>query len=276
MMKSAAVVGGLAAVLAATTLSGCGLALSRFSDDHTAPGTVSELRLDGGSGDLTVRSGTGDSVQIHRLIRYSGNRPGATDHVDGSSLVLNTRCGRNCSVNYTITTPKPVKVTGNSGSGELDLRDVTSVSVQVGSGDVVVNRASGEVLARTGSGEMTLTDVHGDVAVRTGSGDIRMTGIDGKVNAETSSGEIRGSGLRGAPTNVRSGSGDVTLAVTTAQDVSASTASGEIRLKLPTGSYRFVVTTGSGDEHLRVPSDTAGKYTVELHSGSGDVNVDPL
>jgi hypothetical protein len=263
-------------VLAAATLSGCGLALKRFSDDHTEQAGISQIRLNGGSGDVTVRSGSGDGVQIHRLIRYGGNRPGATDHVDGSSLVLDTRCGMNCSVNYTITTPRAVQVTGTSGSGQVDLRDVTSVSVEAGSGDVIVHGASGEVLAHTGSGSMTVTDVHSDVAVSTGSGDIELARVDGKVSAKTSSGEIRGSELRGAPTIVRTGSGDVTLDVATAQDVSATTGSGEIRLKVPSGSYKLTVSTSSGEERLHVPSDSAGKYTLELHTGSGNITIDPI
>src|SRR5690242_16393296 len=88
---------GVGALVAVAGLAGCGLPFKTYSDDRTEAATIGEIRVSGGSGDVTVRSGGTETVKVHRTIHYGGNRPGATDHVDGSTLVLDTRCGRNCS-----------------------------------------------------------------------------------------------------------------------------------------------------------------------------------
>jgi hypothetical protein len=262
-----------AGVLAAVALTGCG-PFNTFTDEHTDQVALTEVNLSGGAGSVTVRPGTEGSVRVHRTVRYAGDkRPGATDHVDGTVLKLNTDCGVNCSVSYEITAPGGVKVSGANGSGRLSLTSVSSVSVDVGSGSVVVRGASGAVNVKTGSGMIDLADVRGAVVARTGSGTIRLNGIGGTAVADTGSGTVHGSGLDGR-TTVHTGSGTITLDLVSAQDVTARSGSGRITVTVPSGQkYRVTATTDSGRTDVKIPTDPSADHLLDLHADSGGVTV---
>jgi hypothetical protein len=238
LTKAAALVTG---VLVTAALTGCGLTFKEFSDDRTEEAAgITGVRFEGGSGNLTLRRDEGRQIQIHRKVRYAGDKPGATDHRDGSALVISTECGSNCSVDYTITVPTGTNVNGHNGSGDVSLTGVAAVALDVGSGNVTVRDASGSVAARTGSGNIELTDVAGNVTANTGSGNVKLTRITGDIVAATSSGDVNGSELNGTKTSARTGSGNVTLSVAKPQGVFA---------------------------------DPAGSYLLDLHSGSGNISV---
>lgn len=274
MGKRAAVLGGLIAVLAAASVTGCGLARREFSDDHTVEASISEVRLSGGSGSVTVTAGADGPAKVHRQVRYDGNRPGSTYRLDGSVLDVPTRCGTNCTVAYTITVPTAVKVTGHNGSGRIDLRGVSAVSVRNESGAIVVRGASASVSARTSSGSIELSDVQGDATARTSSGSVRLTGVAGAVVAESSSGSIRGIDLRGSQTSVHSSSGAITVEPAQPQRVYAQSSSGSVELRLPEGSYQVRTQTSSGRVAVNVPQDPAGTYLIDVHTSSGRITID--
>jgi hypothetical protein len=276
MANRAAVAVGLlvAGVLAAGARASCGLTWHEFSDDRTEEASITEIRLDGGSGSLTVQPGEGQQVHVHRTVRYGGDKPGATDHADGSVLLVKTGCGMNCGVDYTITMPAGVRVNGHNGSGDINLRGVSTVSLDVGSGNVVVHEATGAVVARTGSGDVELTDVKADVTARTGSGNVKLARITGTVVTSTSSGDLVASDLTGPQITARTGSGNVTLSLGVPQGVFAETGSGDVNVKVPTGSYKVTTRTGSGDTSVRIPTDPNGTYLLDLHTGSGNITVD--
>jgi hypothetical protein len=263
-----------AGVLAAVALTGCGLSRSDFRDSRDEQVALTEVSVNGGSGTVTVKPGGAGSVHISRHLSYVGKRPGETDRMEGSVLRLDTGCGPNCSVDYELAVPPGVRVSGQNGSGDLDLANVATVAVSVGSGSVTVRQASGDVNVETGSGDIELTDGKGNIVAKTGSGAIRLSEISGNVAAETGSGDIRGTGLGGATTSVRTASGSVSLDVAKAQDVTARTSSGSIRLTVPAGDrYRLVATTSSGRTNLGVPDDPAGEHRLELHTESGGITV---
>jgi Putative adhesin len=272
LTKAAAVATG---VLVAVALAGCGLTFKEFSDDRTEEAAgITEVRFEGGSGNLTVRRDEGRQIQIHRKVRYTGEKPGATDRRDGSALVVSTRCGSNCSVDYTITVPAGMNVNGHNGSGDVNLTGVAAVALDVGSGNVTIHDASGPVATRTGSGDIELADVTGNVTANTGSGNMKLTRITGEVIAATSSGDVNGSELNGTKTSARTGSGNVTLTLGKPQGVFAETSSGDIRLKVPDASYKVVTAASSGNVSVHIPTDPAGTYLLDLHTGSGDISVD--
>jgi hypothetical protein len=270
MGRSALFLVVLATVVA--VMSGCGLVRHQFRDDARYQAAVTEINIDTGSGSVTVRPGEDGSVLVKRHVWYVAAKPGQTSRVDGSVLHLGG-CGRNCSVDYDITAPPGARITGGTGSGNIDVANVSAVSVRVGSGDVKVHHVSGSVSAETGSGNLEVGDVQGSVAARTGSGDVKLTDLTGNLVAETSSGNLDGSGLRGRAV-ARTTSGDVTLRLAEAEDVTAKTDSGELRLTVPAGArFRIEATTGSGDKHLDVPNDTGADHHLDLRTGSGDVTV---
>jgi hypothetical protein len=264
------------AVLTGTALGGCGLARHEFRDSAVQQVAITEIKILGGSGSVTVRPGEAGQVRIDRRVQYTRDRPGSTTDVDGGTLTLHTDCPKRCWVNYEVSAPSGVRVSGSNGSGLVDLTDVGAVSVIVGSGVIRVHRAGGDVNVQTGSGQIEIGDVHGDVTAKTGSGSIKLLTVSGIVVAHTGSGAITGGGL-GGRTTVHSSSGSVTLNVASVQDVVADTESGTIRVGVPsTGHYRVTATTGSGNVDLRIPNDPNAEHHLELHTGSGAITVDKV
>jgi hypothetical protein len=270
-------VAGGAGVLSVAMLGGCGLvalADKEFRDERTLAGAISAVTITGGSGSVTISGSSDDSIHVKRHVRYKDNKPGATDSVQGNTLTLDTDCGQVCSVDYEVTAPRGLRVGGRNGSGDLILSDIATASVEIGSGNIEIRRASGDVTATTGSGDVDLADVGGSVTGRTGSGNVRLAGVAGATTVETVSGDIDASGLRGPRTNAHTGSGNATLALAAAQDVDAETGSGNVRLTVPGGqSYQVAATTSSGNSEVQVPTDPSAAHRITLHTSSGNVSV---
>ena len=170
---------------------------------------------------------------------------------DLTGIVL-TGC-RGCSVDYELVVPRGTAVSGDGGSGTVVVQGVGEVDVELGSGDIRVREVSGAVGARTGSGEVTLVHVAGPVDVQSSSGSISGSGLSGPVVADTSS-------------------GDVVLELTRAQEVRASTSSGDVDLTVPAGRYR--VDTGDDEgADIEVVDDPDARYALELDTSSGDIAV---
>ena len=252
---------------AALTAAGAVLALSAcdyvgervsYAEDATIRKAIKQVRIEGdGSGDVTITTGTGTETSIHTVVRYRGDRPDADTHrVDGDSLILDTDCGRHCSVQYRITMPAGVTVTGRLGSGDIDLTGVTRADVGSGSGDITIDDVDGSVTADTGSGEVEVREVTGAVTAETGSGDIHASGIAGDVDAETGSGQL-----------------DVRLAAPAS--VRAETGSGDVTIIVPDGAYRVTASSDSGDRRVTVPDQPGAPNTIDAHTGSGEITVRP-
>jgi DUF4097 and DUF4098 domain-containing protein YvlB len=271
------VAGGAGALIVAS-LSGCNVVPGKqFRDERTMAGSIATVNITGGSGSVTISGASSDgSIHVKRRVWYRDGKPGAADSVQGDTLTLNTSCGPNCSVDYEVTAPRALRVSGHNGSGDLSLTDIATASVEVGSGTITIRRASGDVTVGAGSGDIDVADVAGSVTGRTGSGNVRLAGVAGAATVETGSGDIDASDLRGSRTKAHTGSGNATLALAGAQDVDADTDSGNVHLTVPSGqSYRVTATTRSGDSDVRVPNDPSAAHLIKLHTGSGNVTVEP-
>lgn len=255
----------LLAGLALLAAGGCDIAYGKFSDAKTETVSITEIQLDGGSGDLTVTPGEKDKLEIHRTVSYQGRHRPTTPayQIDGGVLRLNTRCGNNCSVSYQIQAPEGVKVDGKSGSGDIRLTGVSTVDLSVGSGDIAVTRATAAA-----SGAPT------KVSVRTGSGDLKLDGIAADLTAHTSSGDIKASGIRAPSTDLNTASGDITVELGSAGTVKADSGSGDVTLTVPaSGTYQVQADTGSGNVRVGVQNAPAGANQLTLRTGSGDITV---
>jgi hypothetical protein len=214
---------------------------------------ITAVRMDVGSGDVMIRTGDRPQASVTAHVRTWWWRNGDPAYRrNGNTLVL-TGC-RGCSVDYELVVPRGTTVSGDAGSGTVLARGVREVDVELGSGDIRVREVSGAVDARTGSGDVTLVRVAGPVDVQSSSGSISGSGLAGPVVADTSS-------------------GDVALELTRAQEVRASTSSGDVDLMVPAGRYR--VDTGDDDEgaDIEVVDDPDARYALELDTSSGDIAV---
>ncbi|WP_405105409.1 DUF4097 domain-containing protein [Micromonospora sp. NBC_01405] len=250
----AAVAAGAAAAL--ILVAGCDtLSMRQLDFDTTETATVARVVVRQGSGDVTVR-GTGPTgeVRVKRVLRYHGAQPDTRHEVHGDELVLDTDCGRRCSVSYDVTVPPGTTVRGEGGSGDINLSKVGAVELRLGSGNMYIDGAAGPVRAETGSGNVEVDDVPGAAILRAGSGNITGRGLSGQVDAET-------------------GSGDVDVELSAPASARAHADSGNVDLVVPAGRYRVRSSVGSGDTDLGVPDDPAAPLLIDVAAGSGNVTV---
>ncbi|MEU2117668.1 DUF4097 family beta strand repeat-containing protein [Streptomyces sp. NPDC016459] len=229
----------LAGGLAAAGLSGCGPG-ETFEDDASLQEQITSVRLDTGSGSVTLRGRKGlDKISVHREITYHGDKPdGSTHRVDQGRLILEG-CGDDCKVDYTVEVPVGVAVDGGTSNGDISLSDVGLVDLKTGSGDVTLEGVAEGVKVRTSNGNINGKDLHGS-----------------RIDAETSNGEI-----------------DLTPGK--AQDIRAKTTNGGVKLTLPDSSYRLLVQTGNGNKDINVRNEPSGDHRIEVTSGNGDISVNP-
>jgi DUF4097 and DUF4098 domain-containing protein YvlB len=230
--------GRIAALLAiGAVLTGCGAVGqtgSTRTDRPVLEGAITAVRLDSDGGSLTVRTG---APALERTLRYRGTAPTAPTHrIEGGTLLLNS-CGYNCAVDYVLTVPEGLPISGRTAGGALSLTGVGRVDLETSNGDVDVDGA-------------------GAVRVHTNSGAITGRNLRGAVDASTSNGAV-----------------ELTLAQP--QDVRATTTNGALTVTVPRGAYRITATTTNGDRDLRIPDDPAGTHRLDLTTTNGDVTVNP-
>jgi DUF4097 and DUF4098 domain-containing protein YvlB len=244
----------LIAAAAATTLAGCGGVGATLTFSDVEKVKVTEIKIDGRSGNVMVKTAAIAETRINRIIQHSSD-PGPSYHVDGTVLTVRTDCGPDCRASYDITAPEGVKVTGTLASGDVGLTQIGSADVTVTSGNIIVQGATGDVRA-----------------VST-SGDLNVTQVAGKTTLEATSGNARALDVRG-PVQALVRSGDVTVHLRTQASVKAETTSGDMDVTVPPGSYNVDVHARSGDEQIvGLVNDPASKFTLDLSAISGDVMV---
>ncbi|MFU8874833.1 DUF4097 family beta strand repeat-containing protein [Micromonospora sp. SL4-19] len=237
-------------------LSGCEpLSFRQLDYDNTEAVKITRITVRPGSGDVTVHaSGDAPQVRIKRVVRYQGGQPDTRYEINGEELVLSTSCGRQCSISWEVTAPEGVAVRGETGSGNVELSRVGAVDFKLGSGDVSISGASGEVHAETGSGNIQVVDAAGTVRLRASSGDITASRLAAGVDAETSSGNVTVELAEPASARVHASSGDVNLIV-------------------PDSRYQVRTSTGSGDRDLGVADDPNASLLLDVSTGSGNVTI---
>jgi hypothetical protein len=248
-----------AATLTAATLSGCGadFAGATLTFDDTEKTKITEIALDGGSGDVTVSTGTAAETTIKRIVRSNGGDPAKSYQISGGRLSLSTECGMMCRVSYEIVAPAGVAVTGRLESGDLRLTQVASARVELESGDIAADR------------------IAGDASLQTHSGDIRVNGIGGAATLVSRSGDIDGLAIAGGKSvRAEAHSGNVTLTLTDPASVTAKALSGDIDLTVPrSGAYRVEHRADSGDFDSEITSDPKAQLVLNLDTESGDSHV---
>ena len=307
--------GLVAAVVVVAGLSGCDVAIGlnskQFTDDRVESAPVTAVRVAGDDGLVTLRRGSGPGIQIHRQVWYRHDRPQQrADRMEGSTLVLDTKCGRDCSFGYTVTLPAEVSVTGHLGTGPIELNGVSTVDVSTNDGSIKVRDASGKVsvktgtgpvdvanaptvdattkdgsisvrniagavVAKTGTGPINITDAKGDVDATTTDGSIDLTTVAGKATARTGTGPINGTGISGTRSELHTSDGSITLQFSTAQDIEAHTNTGPITLTVPPSDqgYRVQTQTDSGPTQIDIATVPTGGHLLNLSTKDGSITV---
>jgi hypothetical protein len=266
---------GVTALVGAGGLTGCRVIDQTFSDSRTESAPITEVHIQGDSGDVALERGGSTEAKIDRTVDYHDDKPtGRGDSVKDGVLTINTDCGRGCDVHYTVHLSTSVKVTGRLDSGSVSLSGVTSVTMATSAGSIKVDGAGGAVTATTDSGSIRLSDVKGTTSAQTSSGSVRVSQIDGSVVLQTDSGSIHGDGLRGDGTTAQTQSGSINLALSNPQNVKATSDSGSVKVEVPDGSaYRIRKSSSSGRADVDVTDDPNAKYSIDVSTQSGSLAI---
>src|SRR5581483_3604405 len=187
-----------------------------------------DLDVTTGSGSISVRTGSSNSVQVtghikatdwfsttarDRVQRLEQNPPiqqsGNTiriGHIQDSDL------RRNISISYELVVPPDTQLKSDTGSGSQTVEGIRGeLEIHSGSGSLKVSNTGNTVRADTGSGSITIDTVKGNVRARTGSGSIHATDIAGGFEGNTGSGSIHLEQTAPGAVRAETGSGDMEL-----------------------------------------------------------------
>jgi DUF4097 and DUF4098 domain-containing protein YvlB len=244
-----------------------------------------DLDISTGSGSITVRPGSSDTVEIRGRIRATDWMGNAEEKVrrleanppiqqNGNSIrigqIEEPELRRNVSISYEVTVPAETELKAHSGSGSQNVDGIRGpVEVNAGSGSIKISNIGGTVRAETGSGSMDIDHVKGNVRAHAGSGSIRATDVAGGFEANTGSGRITLSQTAPGAVRAETGSGGMELRGVHGS-LEARAGSGDIHADGdPTGGW--IVHTGSGGVHLRLPNDAA--FDLNAHTSSGSISL---
>ncbi len=233
---------------------------------HIYPGSDNQIHIK-----AHLSSGWGAGPDIDQRIKHIEENPPITQsgnavHI-GEVDAADRRIYNNITIDYEIAAPKSSALNLHTGSGDIEVDNLGRfLKAQTGSGNVRAHGIAGPAELSTGSGDIELEDTApGDIKAATGSGSVRIHGLDGALNARTGSGDIEADGALAGSSRLTSGSGNLRLHIGSNAhfNVDASTGSGDIHVAgAPAAEHH----------HLSAPVNGGGP-TLELHTGSGDIEV---
>lgn len=170
------------------------------------------------------------------------------------------------------------ELTVKTGSGDIAADDVAVMDLSSGSGDVAVGRCTDSLRLSTGSGDIGIDDAATHTSVATGSGDIDAGTDSESFEAKTGSGDVL---LRRCSGDVvvKSGSGDLVIRRALFGAVSATTASGDVRVGVETGTAVWLdLKTVTGDVHnalddVAAPEETDRRLELHVKTATGDIGI---
>jgi DUF4097 and DUF4098 domain-containing protein YvlB len=238
-----------------------------FERTLTVNGPV-ELNVRTGSGNIDIRTGTGDRVQVTGRISASSR-----DGVDAAERVRRveaappiTQAGNVIRIGDTNDDPNYRNV---SISYELVVPANTRLNAQTGSGNQTIGSVDGAVRTQTGSGNIRIQRTGGSLHAQTGSGNIDADSVGGEVHAQTGSGSVEVRQIARGDVMVQTGSGSVTL--TLPQDagytLNAQTGSGSISTSQP-----LTVQGRIARNHV-TGTVRGGGNMVHVRTGSGSIDI---
>jgi DUF4097 and DUF4098 domain-containing protein YvlB len=252
------------------------------------------LRLRVPSGDVLVEASDRTDTEVE-VRPYNSNRPAdteAAEHTlvearDGSVVIEAPdgkelgRFGGRGSIYVRVAVPTGSHVRGTKASADLRaVGRLGDVELVTASGDIELQEV-GRLEVQTASGDLSCRLVDGPAKVQSASGDVNLGGVRGDAQVFTASGDLElgpvGEDARWV--EVRSASGDVSLAAVNRGQVSVETASGDVTVGIAAGVAAWLdVSSLSGDVHSALedsgePGDSEESVKLRARTLSGDVSI---
>jgi DUF4097 and DUF4098 domain-containing protein YvlB len=249
-----------------------------------------DVEIQTGSGNITVRVGSANTVQVNARIKASENwfdsGMSASERVkrieqdppmkqNGNMITIgrieDRELRNHISISYEVTVPAGSSINSRTGSGDQEISGVNgALRASTGSGNIHASGVGGDPRLETGSGDVKIDSVKGRLYARTGSGNITARGVEGGLNAETGSGDIEYYQTAAGAVLAHTGSGNIRLHDVKG-GVEAHTGSGDVDINGEATSA-WDVETGSGNLNLRLPQNATFDLRAQSSSGSIQMN----
>ncbi|TCC20751.1 DUF4097 family beta strand repeat-containing protein [Kribbella speibonae] len=241
-------------------VAAAGLAFWQFgdrdSDDtHKIDDKITTVQLAAGHADITINVSDDDQASVREKRKFWFWKHGDAYSVKDGVLKLDGDCGWQCTADFEVTVPRGTKVTGDNGSGDLEITGVAGID------------------AKSNSGKVELREVKGDVNLDVTSGDVSVQDLTGKLDVKANSGDIEARDLRGGAVTVETTSGDIELDVSEANDIRAKGTSGDIEISAPTGAYKVTTESKHGEVEDGLGNTTTAGHTLTATTTSGDIEL---
>ena len=248
-----------------------------------------DLYVSTSSGDITVHAGSDNQIHVvgrvhagwsvfgmsavESIIQQVQANPPIVQDGNSVRIGITGDKGRGVSIDYDVTVPTGVALNLHSISGDIVVNHVGRyLSASSSSGDIRAHGISGPADLSTASGDIELEQTgQGDVKAKSGSGDMKIHGLNGSLTARDGSGDISADGRLVGGGNLANGSGDIRLHLPADArfNLEASTGSGDIHINFPGAPKQ-----DDGSRHHLTASIHGGGATLEVRTGSGDVEID--
>jgi len=241
---------------------------------------IKTIEIDGVSGDVAIKRGSGDKVVVELDSDVSPDDAFRADvDQDGKTVVIDERwrSSNRGSVKWTLSLPDDdIRVEINTASGSLTATGVkASIRFESASGDIELTdvELGDDSRFSTASGDYDLSDmkIEGRIKFSTASGDIGLAGVNltKECKFSTASGDVEARECAGAM-RLSTASGDVDVKDCKPEgECKFSSASGDVSVSLdalpPDG---LEVSSASGDVSLKV-NDFGDDFTLELIKREG-------
>lgn len=154
----------------------------------------SQIAINLGRGDISVRGGTGNELRVNAHKRAWGMSEAAAERaMQASEVTIEGSGGR-----YWI---RPAGGWGHGRRTSIDLAvdapSSASIAASTAHGDIAISNIDGSMQARTGYGDVQVKNAGGDVAVHVNRGDAQIAGVAGSVRIAGRGGDVDISDVKG-------------------------------------------------------------------------------
>ncbi|MFC1715672.1 DUF4097 family beta strand repeat-containing protein [Candidatus Poribacteria bacterium] len=266
--------------VSSSTVLEAGKSLKIWSEDDTAlyiPSAVKEINIANGSGAIDIRKYPNDIVidsDIGEINISEANGSIKIGSFEGDVTLENCRgvaSLESSSGNITVrkTPTAPIVPAGVLESKAEDIVMVTAVSVEAGSGGVVLADIGGDIDLRTNSGNITLERCSGqNIDVESSGGDIILRDMTDSMNLRNENGSIVVEGFSGA-VSIKSRNTEISLRDSGDAEIHIDSEDGNINIKDCYADVYIDSVKGnvliSGGDH-----SSGGMGNVELRMKVGD------
>jgi len=156
---------------------------------------IDTVRVLAGPGDLRVKGATRSSIQVvaHRCASSQEMLTRLTVDVqrDDATLIVrvhvprdlfSTTQGTTATANLMLDVPRTVAVRAEGLSGDAEVDDIATLSLNSNLGDVNLQKIAGAIVVHAGPGDIQVTNSHGPVSIEQRVGSIVVRGIEGDVS----------------------------------------------------------------------------------------------